>query len=60
MLQRQDVGSRFTPYKVTIEEDGGKTPGKLHSISAIPAYKQKSHEELRWEDYQQGDKGMQP
>ncbi|KAJ9553287.1 hypothetical protein OSB04_017332 [Centaurea solstitialis] len=31
--------------------------GRLQSISAMPAYKEKSHEELRWEDYQLGDKG---
>ena len=24
----------------------------------MPAYKDKSHEELRWEDYRLGDKGM--
>ncbi|KAG8476415.1 hypothetical protein CXB51_033365 [Gossypium anomalum] len=29
---------------------------KLESISAMPVYKDKSHEELRWEDYQLGDK----
>ncbi|GKD25738.1 peptidase S59, nucleoporin, partial [Tanacetum coccineum] len=29
----------------------------LFSISAMPAYKEKNHEELRWEDYQLGDKG---
>jgi hypothetical protein len=23
----------------------------------MPEYKEKSHEELRWEDYQRGDKG---
>jgi nuclear pore complex protein Nup98-Nup96 len=23
----------------------------------MPEYKDKSHEELRWEDYQRGDKG---
>lgn len=57
VLQRQNAGSRFTLYKVTVEADGCKTPGKIHSISAISAYKQKSHEELRWEDYQLGDKG---
>lgn len=30
----------------------------FHSISAIPAYSKKSFEELRWEDYQQGKKGI--
>jgi nuclear pore complex protein Nup98-Nup96 len=35
----------------------GQPAAKLNSISAMPAYKEKSHEELRWEDYQRGDKG---
>ncbi|VFQ59371.1 unnamed protein product [Cuscuta campestris] len=29
----------------------------MESISAMPVYKEKSHEELRFEDYQSGDKG---
>ncbi|GAB2279776.1 hypothetical protein Dimus_014415 [Dionaea muscipula] len=53
-------GSRIAPYTSTIDPDsgtGGQAAAKLESISAMPAYKDKSHEELRWEDYQQGDKG---
>ncbi|ONK78817.1 uncharacterized protein A4U43_C02F22740 [Asparagus officinalis] len=51
-------GSRVVPYSATQEADAGTQPaGKLESISAMPAYKDKSHEELRWEDYQRGDKG---
>ncbi|XP_047968287.1 nuclear pore complex protein NUP98A-like isoform X2 [Salvia hispanica] len=56
----QRGGSRVTPYSATPETDGatGTQPaGKLESISAMPVYKDKSHEELRWEDYQLGDKG---
>nr|XP_043628529.1 nuclear pore complex protein NUP98A [Erigeron canadensis]XP_043628537.1 nuclear pore complex protein NUP98A [Erigeron canadensis]XP_043628546.1 nuclear pore complex protein NUP98A [Erigeron canadensis] len=56
----QRVGSRVTPYAQTPEADSGASGtavGKLESISAMPAYKEKSHEELRWEDYQAGDKG---
>ncbi|GLT64670.1 hypothetical protein SLA2020_371480 [Shorea laevis] len=56
----QRGGSRVTPYTPTTEADGGsgsQPAGKLDSISAMPAYKDKSHEELRWEDYQLGDKG---
>ncbi|KAL8159770.1 hypothetical protein V2J09_001307, partial [Rumex salicifolius] len=54
----QRGGSRVAPYTPTPEADvAGQTPGKLESISAMPVYKDKSHEELRWEDYQQGDKG---
>ncbi|CAO2838550.1 unnamed protein product [Amaranthus hypochondriacus] len=54
-------GSRVTPYQPSPEVDGGSSstggPGKLESISAMQAYKDKSHEELRWEDYQRNDKG---
>ncbi|KAJ4956227.1 hypothetical protein NE237_013010 [Protea cynaroides] len=55
----QRGGSRVTSYTPTPEVDGGGTQpaGKLESISAMPVYKDKSHEELRWEDYQLGDKG---
>ncbi|KZV45350.1 hypothetical protein F511_04088 [Dorcoceras hygrometricum] len=56
----QRGGSRVAPYSSTPETDGatGSQPaGKLESISAMPVYKDKSHEELRWEDYQLGDKG---
>lgn len=54
----QQGGSRIAPYTATPEADGGtQTPAKLESISAMPVYKEKSHEELRWEDYQRGDKG---
>lgn len=51
-------GSRVAPYQPTPEADSGtQTAGKLESISAMPVYKDKSHEELRFEDYQAGDKG---
>ncbi|PIN26214.1 Nuclear pore complex, Nup98 component (sc Nup145/Nup100/Nup116) [Handroanthus impetiginosus] len=54
----QRGGSRVSPYSATPETDTGTQPaGKLESISAMPVYKDKSHEELRWEDYQLGDKG---
>ncbi|XP_071741717.1 nuclear pore complex protein NUP98A-like [Rutidosis leptorrhynchoides] len=56
----QRGGSRVAPYSQTPETDGGtstQAAGKLVSISAMPTYKEKSHEELRWEDYQLGDKG---
>ncbi|XP_062026696.1 uncharacterized protein LOC133742978 isoform X2 [Rosa rugosa] len=52
----QRGGSRVTAYTGTSEPDSYGM-GKLESISAMPAYKEKSHEELRWEDYQLGDKG---
>ncbi|KAK0588915.1 hypothetical protein LWI29_007036 [Acer saccharum] len=56
----QCVGSRVAAYTPTTEADsasGMQPAGKLESISAMPVYKDKSHEELRWEDYQSGDKG---
>uniref|UniRef100_A0A7N0U2J8 Nucleoporin autopeptidase n=1 Tax=Kalanchoe fedtschenkoi TaxID=63787 RepID=A0A7N0U2J8_KALFE len=55
----QRGGSRVAPYTPTTETDvaAGAQAGKLESISAMPVYKDKSHEELRWEDYQLGDKG---
>eukprot|EP01018_Ginkgo_biloba_P034071 Gb_06450 [translate_table: standard] len=52
----QRGGSRVTSYRATSEADGVAS-GKLHSISAMPVYKEKMHEELRWEDYKLGDKG---
>ncbi|XP_028805918.1 nuclear pore complex protein NUP98A [Neltuma alba] len=55
----QRSGSRVVNYAPTAEADGGTSgqTAKLESISAMPVYKDKSHEELRWEDYQTGDKG---
>ncbi|KAM7525984.1 hypothetical protein LguiA_015886 [Lonicera macranthoides] len=56
----QRGGSRVASYTPTPEVDSGsgtQPAGKLESISAMPVYKDKSHEELRWEDYQSGDKG---
>ncbi|KAM4122981.1 hypothetical protein ACB094_01G124900 [Castanea mollissima] len=56
----QRGGSRVAAYTPTTEADSGtgaQAGGKLESISAMPVYKDKSHEELRWEDYQLGDKG---
>ncbi|XP_027367826.1 nuclear pore complex protein NUP98A isoform X1 [Abrus precatorius] len=55
----QRGGSRVASYTPTTEADSGTSgqTAKLESISAMPIYKDKSHEELRWEDYQLGDKG---
>ncbi|KAL6648354.1 hypothetical protein ACP70R_012578 [Stipagrostis hirtigluma subsp. patula] len=50
-----EKGSRLCPYSQTAS--GSDTPNfYLQSISAMPAYN-KSHEELRHEDYENGDKG---
>ena len=40
-------------YTPTTEEDFMR----FESISAMPIYINKSHEELRWEDYELEDKG---
>ncbi|THG21095.1 hypothetical protein TEA_003178 [Camellia sinensis var. sinensis] len=56
----QPGGSRVAAYTATAEVDGAVSTqhaAKLHSISAMPINKDKSHEEFRWEDYQSGDKG---
>ncbi|KAK3022180.1 hypothetical protein RJ639_045375 [Escallonia herrerae] len=49
---RKHVGSRGA----TVDQAEGNCP-KLESISAMPIHRLKSHEELRLEDYQLGDKG---
>ncbi|CAF1703559.1 unnamed protein product [Brassica napus] len=54
---QQQGGSRIIPYTSTIDaESGTGGPGKLQSISAMTVHKDKCHEELRWEDFQRGDK----
>ncbi|GLJ20091.1 hypothetical protein SUGI_0364580 [Cryptomeria japonica] len=50
-------GSGLTSYKATDEADNWKTPGKFISISAMPEFGDQSHEELRFADYQLGNKG---
>jgi hypothetical protein len=61
--QQQQPGSRVAPYAATPDLDSPVAftfvpqVQKFMSISAMPAYKKKSHEELRMEDYQAGDKG---
>ncbi|KAK3030381.1 hypothetical protein RJ639_038909 [Escallonia herrerae] len=59
---RMHAGSRVAPYSATVDQPEGNYPGisgKLESISAMPIHRLKSHEELRLEDYQLGDKGTQ-
>ncbi|KAI8021148.1 Nuclear pore complex protein NUP98A [Camellia lanceoleosa] len=53
----QHGGSRVAAYTATAEVDDGSSAAKLESISAMTINKDKSHEELRWEDYLSGDKG---
>lgn len=49
-------GTRQTPFTPTGKQDGSSSI-TLQSISAMPAYEQKSFEELRMEDYAQGNRG---
>ena len=55
----QKNGSRAAAYAPTTDAEAGVSgqAGKLMSISAMPAFKSKTFEELRFEDYQAGDKG---
>ncbi|KAI3848483.1 hypothetical protein MKX03_031750 [Papaver bracteatum] len=57
--QQKRGGSRAVAYALAELEDSALGTGKVkvHSISFMHAYAQKSHEELRWVDYQLGDKG---
>lgn len=50
-----EKGSRVSAYTLTAAADSPNL--YLQSISAMPIYKSKLHEELRHEDYQRGDKG---
>ncbi|KAG5525614.1 hypothetical protein RHGRI_032055 [Rhododendron griersonianum] len=55
-------GSRVAGYSKTVEvvdvgNKGSTGLQQLESISAMPVYKDKSTEQLRWEDYKSGDKG---
>ncbi|TVU20779.1 hypothetical protein EJB05_30375, partial [Eragrostis curvula] len=56
-----EKGSRVSPYMKTAEDSQNKGAGfyngYIESISAMPIYGNKSHEELRYEDYQIQDKG---
>ncbi|KAI5017122.1 hypothetical protein ZWY2020_037500 [Hordeum vulgare] len=49
-------GSRVSAYTRTPGDDPERS-NYLASISAMPIFKGKSHEELRYEDYKKGDKG---
>ncbi|CAH2048165.1 unnamed protein product [Thlaspi arvense] len=50
-------GTRYYRYEPTPADEPGPCIGMMMSISASNYYLRKSHEELRWEDYQRGDKG---
>ncbi|XP_073270805.1 uncharacterized protein [Primulina huaijiensis] len=55
MTGKQSEGSSVAPYSATRETNGGSGRNyleKMQSISAMPIYSDKSHEELRMEDYE--------
>lgn len=49
-------GTRMLPYQITPKQDGSSTI-QLQAISAMSQYEIKSFEELRFEDYSQGNRG---
>ena len=49
------TGTGNPPYSQTSDVESDKTV-YLQSISAMPPFRTKSQEELRWEDYQRGNK----
>mmetsp|Transcript_1465 Transcript_1465/g.1626 ORF Transcript_1465/g.1626 Transcript_1465/m.1626 type:complete len:1759 (-) Transcript_1465:394-5670(-) len=49
-------GTRIAPFQPQSSQDGSNNI-LLHSITAMPQYANKSFEELRFEDYSQGNKG---
>lgn len=57
----QSRGTRSVAWKKTQEVDqsstGARSTVQYNSISVMPEYTSKSVEELRWEDYQDGNKG---
>ncbi|OIT28636.1 nuclear pore complex protein nup98a, partial [Nicotiana attenuata] len=50
-------GSRIASYIATPEKDSTRPGETIQSICGMHTYKDKSQEELRFEDYQLGDKG---
>jgi hypothetical protein len=52
----QGGGTRVVPYQVTQTQDGSSAI-QLQAITAMPQYEHKSFEELRYEDYVQGNRG---
>ncbi|XP_013609070.1 PREDICTED: nuclear pore complex protein NUP98A-like [Brassica oleracea var. oleracea] len=53
-----EQGCRYPRYSPTPDFDSSGGPAKLvMSISASNSHGHKSHQELRWEDYKNGDKG---
>ena len=51
-------GTKAFPYQMTSRQDGTSSIN-LHSITAMSQYESKSFEELRFDDYSQGNRGAQ-
>ena len=56
--QQQNTGTASIPYQETTHADGSDSIS-LAAITAMPAYQDKSFDELRLEDYKLGNKGSQ-
>lgn len=57
---KKSEGSSVAPYSATRETNGANDRNyleKMQSISVMPIYSDKSHEELRMEDYELRNKG---
>ncbi|GAB5030114.1 nucleoporin 98 [Nannochloropsis oceanica] len=53
---QQQTGTGNPPYRPTVHHDNSSSVATyIQAISAMDAYKDKSFEELRWEDYQRGN-----
>jgi len=54
------VGTQVAQYEATRRNDGNNnTQISIHSVAGMPVYENKSHEELRMEDYSSGNRGTQ-
>ncbi|GAB4829636.1 hypothetical protein Ancab_019299 [Ancistrocladus abbreviatus] len=53
----QHVKSKAAPYVFSDTFDVKGEHERFHSVSSMPVYENKSHEELRWNDYQLKHKG---
>lgn len=53
---QQQTGTGNPPYRPTVHHDNSSSVATyIQAITAMDAYKDKSFEELRWEDYQRGN-----
>lgn len=56
---QSQMGTAGTNWQVTVEYDGGNpaSSSRYHAISMMPQFRDRSLEELRYEDYAMGNKG---